>query len=90
MLIAPRFYAQIEASSFKHSAYTTRFPVARLTRGAVKRNRANISSVVPPVVPVMSMTLETHCDFDFFCALLTREHRATLAVGSLGYIRFMR
>ncbi|KAH9046318.1 hypothetical protein EDB83DRAFT_1536676 [Lactarius deliciosus] len=66
MPIAPRFYFQIEDSSFKHFAYSAHFTVARLTRGAAKSDTADIDiSPVRPVVPVMSSPLEPHWAGDF-------------------------
>jgi hypothetical protein len=48
-----------QAPNSKHSANKTRFTVAPLTRGTVKCYAANISSVVPSVASVMSMTRDT-------------------------------
>ncbi|KAH9005405.1 hypothetical protein EDB86DRAFT_1441058 [Lactarius hatsudake] len=66
MPIAPRFYSQIEDSSFKHFAYSARFTVAGLTRGAAKSDTADIDiSPVRPVVPDMPSPLEPHRAVDF-------------------------
>ncbi|KAH9005411.1 hypothetical protein EDB86DRAFT_1441140 [Lactarius hatsudake] len=92
MPIAPRFYSQIEDSSFKHFAYSVRFTVAGLTRGAAKSDTADIGiSPVRPVVPVMSSPLEPHWAVDFSAIREPCRGCANSGkrppCGSLGHIR---
>ncbi|KAH9169663.1 hypothetical protein EDB89DRAFT_1983585 [Lactarius sanguifluus] len=91
MPIAPRFYSQIEDSSFKHFAYSARFTVARLTRGAAKSDTDIDISPVRPVVPVMSSPLEPHWAINFSAIREPSRECANSGkrptCGSLGHIR---